>query len=248
VLSFFIVQILFLNSAYSQQNLLQDTNGDGIIKVLSFGDSITYGIGDGGLDNAKPGGYPSRLSTLLGVPVVNAGNPGELLTDASSRYFQALRTTDADLIILLEGTNDSFFKTEISKIRNTYQRFVNGAKIFGKKIALVSLLTPCCDRRDLGQFTDAYTSQIKSIADINQISVFDLDRAWKNTCKDKVECELYNLPEGLHPTSRGYDVVAQTIAAGVLGIDILSPSGAAALEQATGLAAGSVIVKPNPAS
>jgi len=55
-------------------------NNDGKILLMAFGDSITAGVGDGpGAENfpRPPAGYPLRLQSLLGLPVVNDGDPGE---------------------------------------------------------------------------------------------------------------------------------------------------------------------------
>ena len=59
---------------------------------------------------------------------------------------------------------------------------------------------------------------------------------------------MYNLPDGIHPNTRGYDAIAQTVLATLYGIDIFAAQGAADLEAALGLAAGTVIVRPDPAA
>ena len=46
-----VAYVAIVNSASAAEGVLSDTNGDGQIEVLAFGDSITYGIGDG----TKPG-------------------------------------------------------------------------------------------------------------------------------------------------------------------------------------------------
>lgn len=229
--------------AASTDNLLNDINGDGIVSVVTFGDSITYGIGDGGLGLKAKAGYPKRAASILGVPFSNQGNPGEQIADASSRFFSAVKSSNADIVILLEGANDATQQLAAGEYRKFVQRFINGTISLGKVPVVMTLPLPCCDHASLQPFTAAYSETVKSLAKINQIHFVDLERAWKTTCKS-IQCELYNLPEGLHPTSNGYTVIAQAVSSELLGIDIFSLEGASKLESAAGLPQGSVIVKP----
>lgn len=219
-------------------------DGDGVVRVLAFGDSITYGIGDSG---QLPKGYPSRLASILGVPVINAGNPGERITSASSRFFAALQNSKADLVLVMEGANDAVDQVGLGSVRDAYQRFINGTKALNRQIAVLTLIPPCCDREAQAQYTNGYSAEIKTLSDVNAVPLIDMKRAWDNTCQNKGACELYNIPEGLHPNAKGYDALAQTAAARILGVDIFSSGGASQLEQAAGLPAGSVIVQPDPA-
>lgn len=68
--------------------------------IVCLGDSITYGVGAGG----EPG-YPERLAERLGVPVVNAGVPGDTAEDALARLDDAL-AHDPWLVIVELGGND----------------------------------------------------------------------------------------------------------------------------------------------
>ena len=67
------------------QGLLEDLNGNGVVEVVAFGDSITRGVGDFNapgniVSDAQaqnfPGGeagYPLRLESFLGIGIQNAG-------------------------------------------------------------------------------------------------------------------------------------------------------------------------------
>ena len=46
----------------AQESLLQDLNGDGVVTYLGFGDSITFGVGDG--NHPAGAGYVFRLGLL----------------------------------------------------------------------------------------------------------------------------------------------------------------------------------------
>lgn len=72
---------------------------DGVI--LCFGDSLTYGTGSSpGMD------YPSRLSVMLGRPVINAGRPGDTTAGALERLDQDVLSHAPALVLITLGGND----------------------------------------------------------------------------------------------------------------------------------------------
>lgn len=237
--------LLLINGGLQAQGLvLEDINRDGAVTLLAFGDSITAGVGDeSGLE-----GYPARVSTLIGVPVSASAIPGEeLVEDGVRRFPSALVGANVDAVLIFEGENDAIRQVSSSDVSRTYQRMVNVARVLGVTPVLSTLTPPCCEHAGPALFTSAYSAIAHQLAIDNQIQIVDLERAWRSTCVNKEECELFNLPEGLHPNSSGYTVIAQTIAASLFGIDIFSPAGAAELEGALGLEQGSVLVKPDTA-
>lgn len=235
-------------------DLLTDRNGDGKISVLFFGDSITAGLGDGispgafieTLQDQRLGpGYPGRVSALSGIESLNRGVPGEEIASGGYLRFPiALSESSADLVAIMEGTNDAIFRLDSGRYRGLLQRMINVARASGKEVLLLTLPKPCCNRAGQGLFVAAYTNVIRDVAALNNIAVADVDQAWRSTCENPFECELYNLPEGLHPNTRGYDVISQVVAASLFEIDIFSQDGARMLESALGLEAGAVIVRP----
>ena len=234
----FLTILLIYSSIFAQ--VLEDLNGDGTVSVVTFGDSITAGVGD----SQGLGGYPKRLGNYLGVPVSNRGISGErLITDGRARFPSVMLSSTADVVIILEGANDAVFKESSSDYQRALQRVINVATALGKKVVLGAPQRPCCNKGARGPFTDAYAGVVRKLSIINEAPLADFDLAWRTTCKNKNECELYVLPEGLHPNRTGYDVMAQVVAASLLDIDIFAPNGAAELEGALNLPKGTVIVK-----
>ena len=243
-----------LGATPKQESLLQDLNGDGEVRLLAFGDSITAGVGDGippgeyvpsASGSESGGGYPARLQDYLNVPVQNAGNPGEDLAERGVfRLVSTVLSSNADVVILYEGVNDSWSRTTQAEFKIALQKAINVLRALDKTTVVATLLPPCCDYSSLAYYASGYTAVIRDLARINQVPLAELDKTWLTSCSNPLACEFYNLPEGLHPNTLGYDAVAQTFAAKLLGINVYSASGAADLESATGLPAGSVIVKP----
>ena len=238
-----------------QSDVLSDRNGDGAVGLLAFGDSITFGRGDGippGADieslpeSATGGGYPQRLSTMLGVPVTNSGVPGEEIgVNGADRFPSATVASTADVVMIMEGTNDAVHLRSSGDVSRAFQRVINVAVAQGKLPVLLTPPLPCCRQDALAPYVSSYDAAIRDLAAINEIPIADVARAWKTSCTNPTACELYNVPEGLHPNTVGYDVLAQTVAATLVGVDIFSDGGAHQLESALGLPADSVIVKPD---
>jgi lysophospholipase L1-like esterase len=245
ILYLFLSSFLLLNSAVAQaqESLLEDKNGDGVISYLGFGDSITFGVGDTALPEGA--GYVSRLGTLLGIPATNEGVPGEeIVANGVYRFPGVIIDSTADIVSVMEGTNDAIKRQDSGLMRNAYQRVINVARAVGKDPLMMTLPAPVDEHAASAPFTDSYSSVVSDVAAVNGIKVVDFRTAWLTTCQSAAECELYNLPGGLHPNGTGYDVMAQTLAATILGIDIFAADGAANLESALGLPPGTVLVKP----
>lgn len=238
-----------------QQSLLVDRNGDETVSILAFGDSLTYGIGDGSAPGAvveepprdsSPAGYPRRVQQLTGVKVTNSGVPGEqLVADGSDRFVRALKSSSADIALIMEGTNDANLQVSLGSFRNFLQRTINAATALGRLPVVVSIPPPSGNRLSLRPFTDAFTREQERLAFFNKIPLADVARAFKTTCDKQDSCRLLNQPEGLHPNTLGYDVIAQTILATLYGIDIFSENGGQDLSAALGISPSDIKVKPD---
>jgi len=252
---FYLLSVIGLSvapaAAQPKLGALSDQNGDGVVRIVAFGDSITAGVGDGGSngDQLAPAtsssGFPDRLERLIGLPVDNLGLPGEeIATSGVERILGVLTASAPDYLVITEGTNDAVKQLGSEQYRDALQRIINVARAQGAQVVLQTLPPPCCEHSSLTLFTESYSNLIAELGLVNSLAVSDVEHAWITTCSSLLSCDLYNLPEGLHPNSRGYDVIAQTLAATMVGVDIFAASGAKDLENTLGLEAGSVIVRP----
>jgi lysophospholipase L1-like esterase len=201
--------------------MAQDVTGDGQVQVLAFGDSITYGVGDGEnpgdyvevIDDAGSArGYPLRLSADGGRLVTNAGVPGEqLLQGGIQRFPELVVGTDIDTVVVMEGVNDAIQRVEASGYRAALQRVINVARAEGKNIVLNTLLPPTGFRQSLTPYTNLYSSIVRELAGVNNLRVADVEQRFVTDCPDMSTCVHYNLPEGLHPNTSGYDAIAEVV-------------------------------------
>ena len=112
-----------------------DKPQDGDIRIACVGDSITYGFG---VNNYGKNNYPKQLDTLLGdgYSVNNFGHSGATAQSKGDQpyydysEYEASLEFDADILILMMGTNDSkpynwvdeaTFKAEYINLINAYK-------------------------------------------------------------------------------------------------------------------------------
>ena len=104
--------------------------------IVCFGDSITAGVGSAG-----KGTYPERLSALLGVPVVNAGVPGDTAGDGRARLAAAL-ARDPWLVIVEFGGNDLLRQVPAERTEADLRAIVEGILDAGAVPMLVAVDNP----------------------------------------------------------------------------------------------------------
>ena len=69
--------------------------------IISFGDSLTYGTGAAeGMD------YPSQLSRMISIPIVNAGIPGDTTASALIRLEKDVLSRSPRIVLITVGGND----------------------------------------------------------------------------------------------------------------------------------------------
>jgi lysophospholipase L1-like esterase len=252
---YFLLLLCFLVLAFPLQatsepslSYLNDKDGDGVVRFLGFGDSITYGIGDADnpLDEGedeirdvtgRPSGYVSRLFALLGIEGANGGVPGEVFTEAgSARLPRILATSNADVVGFLVGANDAILQVSQGQYRRALQRGLNLVRSRKKQAILISPLPTCCDRQLLRPFVEGYGAINADLATVNVVPLAQVNEAWNRVCPPGgTSCRFYNLPEGLHPNARGYRLISHVVGATLLGINILDPSGPEELADAAGI-------------
>lgn len=213
--------------AYADSTALTDVTGDGQIHVLAFGDSITYGVGDGTnpgdyveaiMASGTPRGYPQRLSADLGIVVSNAGLPGErFLQDGVERLPGLVVGTDVDTVVFMEGTNDAVHRIEGSDYRIGLQKIVNIVRAEGRNMVINTLPPPAAIHGSLAPYTALYSSIARELSVLNGIPLGDVEQKFVTTCSDMESCQLYNIPEGLHPNTVGYDAIAEVVESALAG-------------------------------
>ena len=102
--------------------------------VLAFGDSLTYGTGAG-----KESSYPSQLSKMIGLPVINAGVPGEITEQGLARLPKVLDQYKPTLLLLCHGGNDILQHLNLEKTKENIEQMINLAQARGITVILIGV-------------------------------------------------------------------------------------------------------------
>ena len=185
-------------------------------RFLAFGDSLTYGVVSASVTTLVtiPESYPFLLQNRLVMqypqqtPVVlNEGNPGELASgDGVRRFRSVLLAHRPEVVLLMEGTNDLLPglagpDAALSALRAMIQE----AKGQNIRIALATIPPQRAGglrRRDIvAAFIPVFNDRIRALAAAEGIPVVDVYGGMKD------DLSLIGIDD-LHPTLRGYDVMA----------------------------------------
>jgi lysophospholipase L1-like esterase len=102
--------------------------------ILAFGDSLTHGTG-------APDGqaYPDVLSSLLGIPVINVGIPGETTSQGVKRLPGVLDQYKPTLVILCEGGNDFLRRHNEQKTVSNLREMIEAIQSRGIELIFVGV-------------------------------------------------------------------------------------------------------------
>jgi acyl-CoA thioesterase-1 len=188
-----------------------------VTRFLAFGDSLTAGEVAPPLPSVFPvidpqSSYPARLLARLqarypGQPfeVTNAGVPGEQAVEGAERLPNTLRAVRPEALLLMEGTNDLFFYRQEAAARAlpALERMVQIARSAGVGVVLGTIppQRPGGMRDEVARLIPGFNDEVRALARRYQVPLADV---FEELRKD---LSLIG-DDDLHPTARGYDVMA----------------------------------------
>jgi acyl-CoA thioesterase-1 len=169
--------------------------------VVVLGDSLTAGLG---LD---PGdAYPALLQRKLNdhgysFEVVNAGVSGDTSADGLRRADWAL-DGDVQILILALGGNDGLRALPPAQMKENLQRIITRARQRGIAVLLVGMEAP-------PNFGERYTTEFRAVfaelAAANHLVFIPF------LLEGVAGVASLNQADGLHPTARGAERIADTV-------------------------------------
>ncbi len=187
------------------------------VKVLAFGDSITYGIGD-----EEGLGYPKRLKKMLGKgsSVFNQGEPAED-TGLGLTRLRSVLGEDGDVVLLMEGTNDVTLIAEGSLSVETtlanIDAMISRVRDADKEPVLSSIIprAPEARRDRTNEITSFLAGDLRELAierNVRFADIYDIfDPVLVPTFFDEYYHQNPDDPIG-HPNGAGYDRIASVFA------------------------------------
>ena len=169
--------------------------------ILDFGDSLTAGYG-----LMPEQAFPARLEAWLkarGVParVVNAGVSGDTTAGGLARLDWAL-ADKPDLVILALGSNDALRGIPPSTVHANLDKMLEKIKATGAKVLILGMLAPPNWGEAYGRAFDKIYPELARAYGATLYPFFLEGVAMKRDL---------NQPDGLHPNTRGVEVLVDRI-------------------------------------
>ena len=195
---------------------------EGDMKIACVGDSITYGFGVSDYGNKN---YPKQLDNLLGdgYCVNNYGHSGATAQPNGDQpyydyaEYKASIEFDADILILMMGTNDSkpynwvdeaTFKTEYIKLINCYKEQNPDIRVILMTPATSYMIEDGVDGLTSFDISpercDVIAKIVREIADEYGYELIDINLATKDN-------KALFLDDLVHPNADGATLIANTV-------------------------------------
>jgi len=160
--------------------------------IICFGDSLTFGYG------VAPGeDYPTALSKLTAIPVINKGIDGDTSTDGLTRLDADVLENDPLLVIVEFAGNDFMKKVPIETTERNVKEMIDRIQSKGAMVALVDISAG-------GMFLTEYNRLFRRIA--NEKSAIFAPRVLT-----KILTNPGRKSDFLHPNAKGYELFAQRV-------------------------------------
>jgi acyl-CoA thioesterase-1 len=171
--------------------------------VLFLGDSITAGYG---LDISQA--YPALIQEKIDAKnwpfkVVNAGQSGDTTAGGLNRIDWLLRSR-IDVLVLELGANDGLRGLPAENVQKNLQAIIDRVrtKYPEVKIVIAGMKVP----PNMGRsYTEQFQSVFVSLAKKNNAPLIPFILEGVGGVRD------LNLPDGIHPTARGHEIVAANV-------------------------------------
>jgi lysophospholipase L1-like esterase len=186
-------------------------------RFVSYGDSLTAGEVSFGptlrvfLPNDS---YPAVLKRRLAEryifqtpEVINEGIGGETAVQGARRLGLTIQRDRPDVLLLMEGTNDLLDRPDIGRGADSalaaLRQMVQEAKSRGVQVGLATVppQRPGGRRDAVAKLIPSFNDRIRTLASEEQVVLIDVFNAMKD------DLSLIGVDD-LHPTVRGYDVMA----------------------------------------
>ena len=162
--------------------------------IVAVGDSLTTGQALGAEN------YPSRLSRILGIPVINEGRGGERTGVALNRIGSVLAKHNPDMVLIMYGTNDVLSGWPLDDARANLRSLDAAVRESGAAAFLATIPPMIGPNADLNPDVQAMNSAIRSAAGAGARLV--------DVAGQFGSGQGLLLPDGFHPNEPGTQVIA----------------------------------------
>lgn len=183
-----IIVVALWPSPYAHVRNLGSTGAN----LIAFGDSLTAGYGAAAGED-----YPSRLSALIGRPVINAGVSGDTTASALARLDADVLARDPRIVIVGLGGNDFLSSVPIQTTETNLREIVHKIEGTGAMVVLLGFRFP--------SLTADYEAMYERVA--KDEGCLLVGRVLRGILNDQ---SLKS--DAIHPNAKGYALMAERIA------------------------------------
>ena len=172
------------------------------VKIVALGDSLTAGFG-----LSRPDAFPAKLEKALqakgvSVTIENAGVSGDTTSGGLARLDWSV-PDGTDAVILELGANDALRGLDPKGARTALETIVKRLKARNIAVLLAGMYAPRNLGPDYAKAFDAIYPELAATYDLVLYPFF-----LEGIAGDRAGL---NLPDGLHPTAAGVDVIVKNI-------------------------------------
>ena len=189
------------------------------MNIVCLGDSLTegdYGIkGKRGIANVRKESYPYFLGRLLGEAVLNCGKCGFRSSTYLKYYDEGhVYLKDADVVIILLGSNGGQSATEDTEDNRCYVELINRVKRDAPQAKIILMTPPNAtvnpEYSNCGYMPQVREAQefVRKTAETMGLELIDLA---KNGCFTPEHEQVYQPNDGLHFGFMGYAKLAEIV-------------------------------------
>ena len=160
--------------------------------IIAFGDSLTAGYGAGAGED-----YPSKLTAISGIAVINAGRSGDTTESALRRLDEDVLDRDPRIVIVGLGGNDYLRGEPIASTEANLRTIVKKVQERGAMVVLLGFRFPSLNAN--------YQEMYERVAGDEHCLL--VDRSLKGILTDP---KLRS--DSIHPNAQGYALMAERIA------------------------------------
>lgn len=187
------------------------------VKIVCFGDSVTWGYNTGAVQVPNP--YPQVLQNKLnlmydyvGITVYNEGIPGATTVDGINNFNSKVVAHLPDLVIIMFGLNDNNMGVSIIDYQNNIRTMLDNAKKNNIKVILMSPtpsvegISSLFNRKNVN-----YAKAIKEVAIERQVDFVDMHKEMSDLFKSGALDATYYNGTSVHFTNTGYALIADIL-------------------------------------
>lgn len=189
---------------------LEKLNSGEEIKIVALGDSLTYGwmTEQGFLDYLKimiKKKYPDSKFKIL-----NKGIPGDTAKDGLRRIESDVIRLSPDLVFIQFALNDAYTGFSAEDFKKNIESIILKIRVSSNaEIALltsVALLNP-----EENKIADMFYKMIFECGEIYNLPVAAVHEYWSVKISSGIRHSLLVQSDGIHPTEKGYELMAEAI-------------------------------------